>query len=612
MSDDELKVRLKTMSAVLVLLFGLLVTRLWYLQMIKGEQYAALADGNRIRVVPIRAPRGTILDRFERPIVSNRFSYTVSIVPLGLPTDDSKSEVLSLLGRLIGMSADEIERILDEENGPYPYEPVRLKRDVSPEVVIALEEQRIDLPGVLVEEEWTREYIYEDLASQTLGYLGAVDKEDLKKGYRPTDLIGKTGLEKAYEEFLRGGDGQRRVEVNALSKPLRELSTIDPVPGHDLYLTLDLDLQMATEKAMRERLDLLNKSAPRVGAGAVVVLDPRTGEILALVSHPGYDPNMFLSGERSRYYMQILANPHRPLLHRALLDYPPGSVFKPFTGLAALDTGALKPDEEYNATGYGKYGKMDWTLRARPRQQPAGRVTIVGALARSANDFFWNIALRPATGGVDGIARMARAFGFGQPTGLRISPTERSGLIPDKEWKRRTYRQPWYEAETMDVAIGQGFVTATPLQIAVAYMGLANRGEIYRPYLVKRVMTPEGQVVLDVTPQLARRVKTDAANWEAVVEGLKAVTQWPNGTAASAFRTAPYDPAGKTGSAQTAAGQPAHAWFAGFAPADDPEIVVVVFVEFGEGGASAAAPIARQIMDAYFDMKAERAVKSSE
>lgn len=611
MSDRDLGVRLKTMGAILVVLFALLATRLWYLQVVRGEQYAALADGNRIRVVPIRAPRGGIFDRQERAIVNNRFSYTVSVVPLGLPAE-ARPRVLELLARIIKMPVEEIERILDEESGPYPYEPVRLKRDVSPATVIALEEQRMDLPGVLVEEEWTREYVHKDLASQTLGYLGAVDREDLKKGYKPTDLIGKTGLEKTYEEFLRGEDDQRRVEVNALSRPLRELSTIDPVPGYDLHLTLDLGLQEAAEKAMRTHLAKLAKSsARRAGAGAVVALDPRSGEILALVSQPGYDPNMFLSEDRSNYYRKILANPHKPLLNRALLDYPPGSAFKPFTGLTALDAGSLGPNEVYNATGYGKYGKRDWTLRSRPPQRPAGRVTIVGALARSANDFFWNIALRSGTGGVDAIARMARSFGFGQPTGLRISPTERSGLIPDKEWKGKTYRQPWYEAETMDVAIGQGFVKVTPLQLAVAYMGIANSGEIYRPYLVKRVMTPEGQVVVDAAPQLARRVKTDAANWAAVIEGLKAVAQWPNGTAAGSFRSAKYDPAGKTGSAQTTIGQPAHAWFAGFAPASAPEVVVVVFAEFAEGGSSAAAPIARQVMDAYFRMKSERTAKAS-
>lgn len=587
------------MGVVLTMLFALLTARLWYLQVVRGEQFSQLADGNRIRVVPIRAPRGAIYDRNGRPIVSNRFSYTVSIVPLALP-EEAQPRVFEELSRILKMPMEEIQRILEEEGKPFPYEPVRLKRDIGADVIIALEERRVDLPGVLVEEEWTREYVHRELASQTLGYLGAVDKEDLKKGYKPTDLIGKTGLERSYEEFLRGEDGQRRVEVNALSRPIRELSTIEPIPGCDVYLTIDLDLQMAAEEAMRTHLGKIKRTSRRAGAGAVVVLDPRTGEILALVSQPGYDPNKFLGEGRSQYYMEILRNPQKPLLHRALRDYPPGSVFKPITGLTALEAGSLQANEVYNATGYGKYGKRDWTLRSSPPQRPAGRVTIVGALARSANDFFWNIALRPRTGGVDAIARMTRAFGMGQPTGLRLAPGESSGLVPDREWKSKRYRQPWYEAETMDVAIGQGFLKVTPLQLAGTYMGIANRGDIYRPYLVRRVMTPEGQVITDSAPQLARRVKIQPQNWEAVVEGLRAVVQWPNGTGTSSFRGANYNPAGKTGSAQTAPGQPAHGWFAALAPADAPEIVVVVFAEYGEGGASAAAPIARQILDANF------------
>lgn len=605
MSDRELDTRLKAIGIFLIALFALLTSRLWYLQVVRGEQYAQLADGNRIRVVPIRAPRGAIYDRYGRPIVTNRFSYTVSIVPLGLPAQD-KPHVVKTLARILSMPETEINRILDEDGKAFPYEPVRLKRDVGPEIVIDIEEQRGDLPGVLVEEEWTREYIYKDLMSQTLGYLSAVDKADLQKGYKPTDLIGKTGLEKTYEEFLRGEDGQRRVEVNALSRPMRELSTIDPVPGYDMYLTIDLSVQLAAEKAMREHLAKIRQNSVyhKAGAGAVVAIDPRSGELLALVSQPGYDPNMFLGEDRGNYYMKLLANPQKPLLNRALREFPPGSTFKPITGLTAMEAGSYQPNEIYNATGYGKYGKRDWSIRSH--QAPAGRITVVGALARSANDFFWNIALRPKTGGVDAIAKMARAFGLGQPTGLRLYPGERAGLIPDKEWKAKTIKAPWYEAETMDVAIGQGFVTVTPIQLASMYMGIANRGDIYRPYLVRRVMTPEGQVVMDAASQLTRHVKAAPENWEAIVEGLKAVAQWPNGTAKSAFRNAKYDPAGKTGSAQTSPGQPAHGWFAAMAPASKPEIVVVVFAESGEGGASAAAPIARAVMDAYFKAKDAR------
>ncbi|HHT27603.1 MAG TPA: penicillin-binding protein 2 [Firmicutes bacterium] len=612
MSERSLANRLRAIGFLLVAVYAVMTARLWYLQVVRGEHYMQLADVNRIRVVPIRAPRGAIYDRYGQPLVRNRFSYTVSLVPLGLD-EESKPYVFDTLARILNMPQEEISRILVEESGPYPYEPVRLKRDATAEMVIAIEERREDLPGVLVEEEWTREYVYGEVLSHTLGYLGAVDKDDLQKGYRPTDLIGKNGLELAYEAFLRGEDGQRRVEVNARGRPIRELSTIDPIPGYDMYLTIDLSVQLAAEEAMRTHLAQVNKTSryKKAGAGAVVAMDPRSGEILALVSQPGYDPNQFISENRSAYYMQITAHPQSPLLNRALRDFPPGSTFKPFTGLTALEADTLQPNEYYNATGYGKYGKKDWTLNAVPQQAPAGRVTIVGALARSANDFFWEIALRPKTGGVDAIARMARSFGFGQPTGLRISPAEKAGLVPDKAWKERIYGVGWYEAETMDVAIGQGFLKVTPLQMAVAYSGIANRGDMYRPILVRRIMTPERQVVMEAASQLARRVQVAQEHWEVIIEGLRAVIQWPNGTAQSSFRNTQYDAAGKTGSAQTSPGQPAHGWFAAMAPATDPEIVVVVFAEFGEGGASAAAPIARQVLDAYFAAKEARAAQNT-
>jgi penicillin-binding protein 2 len=611
-SERSLTNRLKAIGIMLIAVFLVITARLWYLQVVRGEYYMQLADGNRIRVVPIRAPRGAIYDRYGQPLVRNRFSYTVSIVPLSL-VEESKAYVFDTLARILNMPREEIIRILNEESGPYPYEPVRLKRDATSDMVIAIEEQREDLPGVLVEEEWTREYVYGEVMSHTLGYLGAVDKNDLQKGYRPTDLIGKNGLELTYEAFLRGEDGQRRVEVNATGRPIRELSTIDPVPGYDMYLTIDLSVQLAAEKAMQTHLAQVNKTSryKKAGAGAVVAIDPRSGELLALVSQPGYDPNQFISENRSAYYKQITANTQNPLLNRVLRDFPPGSTFKPFTGLTALEADSLQPNEYYNATGYGKYGKKDWTLNSVPRQAPAGRVTIVGALARSANDFFWEIALRPKTGGVDAIARMARSFGFGQPTGLRISPAEKAGLVPDKAWKERVYGVSWYEAETMDVAIGQGFLKVTPLQMAVAYSGIANRGDIYRPLLVRRIMTPERQVVMEAASQLARRVQAAPEHWEAIIDGLRAVVQWSNGTAHSSFRNTDYDAAGKTGSAQTAVGQPAHGWFAVLAPAADPEIVVIVFAEFGEGGASAAAPIARQVLDAYFAAKEARATQDA-
>lgn len=602
MPERGLEMRLKALGILLISLFFLLTARLWYLQVAQGEQYAQLADYNRIRPVPLRAPRGAIRDSNGKPIVSNRPSYTVSVVPLDLP-EAERPRVVTVLARLLNMPETDIEKTI-QEGRAYPFTPVRLKRDVSYETVLALEEQRVNLPGLLVEEEWTRQYPYSDLASQTLGYLGAVDKDDLKKGYKPTDFIGKTGLERTYEQYLKGEDGQRRVEVNALSQPVRELATIDPIPGNDLQLTIDLNIQLAAENAMKAHLAKLRKSSryKKAGSGAVVALDPRTGAILAFVSQPGYDLAKLHSEERSAYVATLNSDPRQPFINRAISEYPPGSTFKPITGMTALVAGSLKPDEIYNATGYGKYGKRDWTLRASPPQAPAGRVTITGALARSANDFFWEMALRPGTGGIEAIARMARSFGLGQTTGLKLYPGEKDGLVPDKEWKKRVYRQNWYEAETMDVAIGQGYLLTTPLQMASVYMTIANRGVAYQPYLLSRVSSPDGEVLASFEPQEVRHLNYAAAYWEAIIEGLRAVVQSPRGTATSAFWGAKYDPAGKTGSSQVT-GQPAHAWFACFAPAAQPEIVVIVFAEYGEGGASAAAPIARKVLDVYFSKK---------
>jgi len=598
MTEQTLGARVKHLLIILVSVFCLLTMRLWYLQVVKGEEYVRLADDNRIRPIPIRAPRGTIYDRSGRVIAGNRPSYTVSIVPKDLP-EEKKPEVLAALARLLDSSVEEIEKTL-AAGAAYPYNPVRLKRDVPMEVVIAVEEERADLPGMLVEEEWTRQYPYGDLASQTLGYLGLVEPEDVRKGYKPTDYIGKTGLEKTYEAYLKGQDGQRRVEVNALSRPIRELSAIDPEPGYDLYLTIDLDLQLAAEKALTEQINRLQKlNYKQVSGGAVVVLAAKTGEVLALCSQPGYDLSRLHSEERNRYFTELNNNKNKPFIHRALNEYPPGSTFKVITALTALQSGALRVDEVYNATGYGKYGKKDWTLRSSPPQSPAGKVTVVGALARSANDFFWEMALRPATGGVEALARTARNFGLGQPTGLELFPGEKSGLVPDREWKNKNYREVWYEAETMDMAIGQGYLLVTPLQLASVYMAVANMGLVYRPQLVQKIVSPAGQVVAQFAPEETRHIKADPEYWQVITEGLIAVTQWSNGTAAGSFKNAAYNPAGKTGSAQVS-GQAAHAWFAGFAPADQPEIVVVVFVEHGESGSIAPAAAARSIMDAYF------------
>ena len=594
--------RFKKLTLFILALFAILSGRLWQLQVVEGEAYQRMAEGNRIRSLPVRAPRGTIYDRNGEILATNRLAYTVSALPPGLGAPGE--EALQLLSEILGVPRDELAQTAAKGAGR-PYEPVRLKRDLPIDLVVAIEENRVRLPGIFVENEWVREYPHGPTAGHVLGYLGLASRADVENGYSPTDLVGKSGLEQAYEAFLRGRDGVRRVEVNALNRPVRSLDSVPPEPGLDLHLTLDLRLQRAVDDILARGMLRLKEELdnPNAGAGAAVVLDPRTGDILALASYPALDPAK-LSGEgRAEYLEELNQNRHSPWLNRALRAFPPGSTFKVVTAIAALEGGAIKPDTVYNATGRHKYGKADWTIHMG--LPPAGPVTIVEAMGRSTNDFFWEIALRPQTGGIEGLARWARRLGFGTPTGLPLPEgMEMAGLVPDPAWKWRTLGQPWYEAETMDVAIGQGFVTATPLQMAQLYAIIAQKGEFVRPRLVRGGASPDGSVAFEVGVRREEPVRAAAETWQALHDGLRAAVQWSRGTAATAFRGAAYDPAGKTGSAQT--GRQAHGWFAGYAPADNPEVVVVVFAEYGGSGAQVAR-IAREIFDAYFALKPMRA-----
>ena len=596
MTEKQGRRRAKQLTILMLAVFILLSGRLWQLQIVRGDNFEALAEVNRIRTVPIRAPRGNIYDARGRVIAGNRLAFTVSVVPSGL--QDPDGSVVARLSELLEMEPQEILEIV-QRGGDYPYTPIRLKRDVSIETAVAVEEARSSLPGVLVEEEWVREYPHGALAGHVIGYLGLADRSDLQAGYRPTDLVGKAGLEQAFEQFLRGIDGERRVEVNALSRPTRELEVVPPRAGMDLYLTLDLDVQAAVEDALKRGLERIAESAEMgmAGRGAAVVLDARTGGVLALASVPSIDPSRLTGEGRSAYVEELNRDPMSPWLNRALRAFPPGSTFKVVTAVAALESGAVRPDEVYNAVGYHKYGKRDWTVRSG--LPPAGPITLVEAFGRSTNDFFWEIALRPQTGGIEGIAAWARRLGLGEVTGIGLGDSaEMRGLVPTPEWKRQVYREPWYEAETMDVAIGQGFLQVTPIQMARLYMTVANEGLARPVHLVQHLQAHDGSVTIDMSRDGGERVSAKASTWRTVKEGLRYVLQWRRGTAYSAFAGVTYDPAGKTGTAQT--DKAAHGWFVGFAPASDPEIVVVVFAEHGESGAN-TAPIAREIMDWYFD-----------
>ncbi|MFO7311200.1 MAG: penicillin-binding protein 2 [Bacillota bacterium] len=607
MAEPELQRRTRRMGLVLLLVLLLLAGRMWQLQIVHGEHYAALADGNRMRRLSIPAPRGVIRDREGRVLADNRLAFTVSIVPGGLV--DNREAVVERLSRILGRSPAEIEAALQADQRAYPYEPLRVARDVPPEVAVAVEEQRMDLPGVMVEQEPIRRYPAGSTASHVLGYLQLASPEDLAayQGYRPSDLVGRIGIERAYEEHLRGERGFQQVEVNALSRPIRVLGSVPPVPGNDLVLTVDAELQRAATEAVAEQLERLKREPGRLGppgGGAVVVLDVKTGAVLALVSYPEYDPNMFLTGDRGAYFAQLERDPLSPLFNRAIQGvYAPGSSFKPVTLLAALERRVTTPDEVYVATGVVDVGGRlfrDWTVtRGLP---PAGPVDAVTAMERSVNDYFYVMGSRA---GIQAIAATARALGLGRSTGLDIRPQDAAGLVPDPAWKRAAHGELWYPGDTANVSIGQGFLQVTPLQLAVMYAGLANRGAVYEPYLVQAIISPSGEEIYRREPRLLSYLEASPASWNTVHRSLLAVTSGERGTARSAFERFPIPVAGKTGSAQVAPRRDTHAWFAAYAPADNPEVAVAVLLEYGGGGGAAAAPVACRVLAAYFHLEGD-------
>lgn len=606
LSENGVEKRLKGFFVIVILCVAVILARLWYLQIVKGDEFARLADGNRMRQLRVLPPRGNILDRNRVTLVRSKSSFTVALVPGGLPRDSA--DTFSLLCEILQISHEELEEAVEKGRG-YPYEPVRIMRGVDAATVIAIEENRNRLPGVFIEEEPVREYLFGELASHLIGYLGSVTVEELREldeSYRGSDLVGKTGIERVYEQELRGEVGTLTVEVNALSRPIQTVSYLEPVPGHNIVLTIDHRLQAVAEQAFEEHI-LTLREEPGTQAGGVVVLKPKTGEILAMASIPGFNPELLLdTSTRNQYYNQLIKNPRRPLFNRITQAlYGPGSAFKPVTALAILEEGVYRADQVFNATGVSEYGVRDWVITNR--LAPLGNITLKEALGISSNHYFADLGTKV---GIDRLSEWMRAFGMGEPTGLKLYPVERAGLVPDREWKKAAFAgrpvwdQNWYPSDTEQISIGQGFHQMTILQLAQIYAAIANRGPMYVPQVVREIRTPDGQVVQSFQPQLARVVEASSTHWEAVIDGLRAAVEHPRGTARNAFAGFPTSVAAKTGTWEVA-GSTANGVFAAFAPVEEPEIVVVVVVERGIGGASGAAPIARRVMEAYFSLNEE-------
>lgn len=570
---------------VVIALIGL-GGRFAYLQLAAHEQYAARADENRIRLRALPPNRGLILDRRDRVLAENRPAYRLVIVP---ERTRGLSETIDRLSTLISISERERERFDVQRSRSRPFEPVILKSSLSEDEVARLAIERHHIDGVDIEPYLQRHYPEGESLAHVVGYVGRIDQRDLERldvdRYRAATHVGKTGIERRFESRLYGLPGLERVETNAQGRVLRVLDRQAPQPGQDLTLTIDIDLQ-------RSAIEILGEQA-----GAIVLLDIDTGETLALVSHPGFDPNAFVHGIAQEDYDALLANPRRPLFNRFLFGgYEPGSTIKPFLALAGLEYGLITPDTRVFSSGaYRLPGHereyRDW------RREGHGWVDLELALAESVNVYFYELAVEL---GIDRISRELALFGFGRETGLDL-PGEGQGVLPTRSWKRANFGQPWYPGETVITGIGQGFTVVTPLQLAHATAALAGRGQTATPSLVG-----PGERV--------RMVVHQDWVWEAVFQGMAAVMHGPTGTARGLNDLLETRIAGKTGTAQVF-GRPAdiedddqreqdelpvhlrnHALFVGFAPLDAPRIALSVVVEHGGGGASVAAPIAAELI----------------
>ncbi len=579
-----------------ILLVAGLATRLLYLQYYGYQHYTTLSDDNRLRIEAIAPTRGLIYDRDGTVLAENLPSFRLELVPERV---DDLDATLARLRELTDFSERDVERLRSAWRHARPFEGVPLKFQLSREEVARVSVQRHGLPGVEIAAGLTRHYPHGRTAVHALGYVGRISRGDLDgfdaSKYRASTHIGQTGVEAAYEELLHGEPGFRRVEANVQGRVLRVIEEQAPVPGEDLRLTIDLDFQRLAERLLGER------------DGAVVALDPNNGHVLSLTSTPGFDPNLFVRGISGTEYAALQESGHRPMFNRAIRgQYPPGSTIKPVIALNGLESGTQERDEEINCRGYYRLHGSGRRYRDWKRHGPG--IDLADAITQSCDVMFYDLALRL---GIDELSTFLRGFGFGQPTGIEL-PGEQSGLVPDPEWKRRARGESWYTGETLIHGIGQGYMTVTPLQLATATAMIANRGRPVRPqlFLDSTGESPE-QATRD--PVVEPLDLTHRSDWEYVIDAMVGVTHGERGTARAVGRETPNTIAGKTGTAQVfsvaqdeeydaetiAAELRDHALFIAFAPADEPQIAIAVLIENGGSGSSAAAPVAREMIDAW-------------
>lgn len=662
MTERIVEKKLKIFQAMVLLIFIVLVCRVAYLQLVQTQEFKTLSEQNRIRLVPIPAKRGEILDQNRKVLVKDRPVYSVSIAYLGLKDQDAE-EVAGKLGSIIGMDSKDIITAINDPK-VRKFEPIKIASDVSLAVVTKIEENRTELPGVNVTVEPMREYVNGDFMPHILGYVREITPAQLDKhkdeAYRLGDRFGQAGLENVYEKYLRGKDGDQQVEVNKTQHPVKYLDIKHPVPGNNLILNINYKIQKVAEDSLVKTMtNLQTNGYPDAKAGAVVLLDVNTGKVLAMASKPGYDPNIFNGKVTSEQSEALFGgkekNPFPAFNNRAIMGYAPGSTFKMVTATAVLESKVAAVHDSITDPG-SVY--LAGRLYRCWQSWGHGTVDLIRAIKVSCNTYFYQMGLRA---GVDALYKYASEYGLGQKTGIDL-PNESAGRAPNPQWKKELNEEPlkkkfdkiyaeikskyepqikkastdterkqltrqmnrelnqqeaefkiqynwnvnWQPFETIIMSIGQGDNFYTPLQMANYVATIANGGIRYQPYLVDKIVDYKGNVVKQFDKQVSGRANVSPATLAAVKQGMRAVTE-PGGTAAGVYANFPVAVSGKTGTAQTGKDKngndrPNHGWFVAFAPADKPQVAVAAIIEYGGHGGSTAGIVARDVLAAYFNL----------
>lgn len=600
-----LKRRIVLAALVIFFFAAIILARLWFLQIHKGNEYRDRADNNRVRMREIVAPRGNILDTKGREMVTNRPSFNVVLV-----REDSKNvdQLLKTLALALDLDISKLwEKLRDAVHKP-KHIPVRLLEDVDWETLAYLENHNQEFPGIRIETIPARVYHYKNLAAHVIGYLGEISKKELaarsSEIYTGGDLIGKMGLERMREKDLRGEKGSSSSEVNARGFEQQLLKNVEPLPGNDIQLTIDTELQEVAEGLM----DAGDK------AGAVVAMEVKTGRMLVLASNPVLPLDQFTGGISHKNWNALLENTKHPLINKVVQAmYPPGSTYKMMTAMAGLSSGVIDPDTVFYCPGYYSFGNRRYHCWKRGGH---GAVNLKRAISESCDVYFYQVGLRV---GVDKLAVMANKFGLGHSSGIEMEH-EKSGLTPTKEWKKKKYKKKWQDGETLSVAIGQGFNLVTPLQVCLMTATIANNGKQFLPQIIEKVTDPDGKILEQFEPVVAQELQSEKRFLAEIRAGMEEVVQGQHGTART-VKIKGLTIGGKTGTAQVVRLKQYqhlqeedipykyrdHAWFTCYAPAEDPEIAITVLVEHGLHGGSGAGPVARALLDAYFAKRLQQA-----